>query len=178
MKGETNKMCKCKINIDLDKNIIDFCKDNINDKVDVGDYIQNIVKNIASKEELYVDEISVSIASATKDEIKQINKKYREIDKVTDVLSFPIFTKEELKDIINKEDDKKIKSLELGDIIICLDIVKVQAVEYETGILRELLYMITHGMCHLVGYDHIENEEKKEMRKLEEEILRKLGVEK
>ena len=135
-------------------------------------------KNITNNEELYFDEISVSISSATKDEIKQINKKYSGIDKVTDVLSFPIFTKEELNDIIKKEDAKKIKSLELGDIIVCLDVVKVQAVQYETGILRELLYMITHGMCHLVGYDHIKDEEKKEMRKLEEEILHKLGVEK
>ncbi len=167
-----------KINIDLDKNITHFCKENINEKVDIENYIQEIVKNITNNEELYFDEISVSISSATKDEIKQINKKYREIDKVTDVLSFPIFTKEELKDIIKKEDAKKIKSLELGDIIVCLDVVKVQAVQYETGILRELLYMITHGMCHLVGYDHIKDEEKKEMRKLEEEILHKLGVEK
>lgn len=171
-------MYNCKINIDLDKNITHFCKENINEKVDIENYIQEIVKNITSKEELYFDEISVSISSATKDEIKQINKKYREIDKVTDVLSFPIFTKEELKDIIKKEDAKKIKSLELGDIIVCLDVVKVQAVQYETGILRELLYMITHGMCHLVGYDHIKDEDKKEMRKLEEEILHKLGVEK
>lgn len=171
-------MYNCKINIDLDKNITHFCKENINEKVDIENYIQEIVKNITSKEELYFDEISVSISSATKDEIKQINKKYREIDKVTDVLSFPIFTKEELKDIIKKEDAKKIKSVELGDIIVCLDVVKVQAVQYETGILRELLYMITHGMCHLVGYDHIKDEEKKKMRKLEEEILHKLGVEK
>lgn len=171
-------MYNFKINIDLDKNITNFCKENINEKVDIENYIQEIVKNITNNEELYFDEISVSISSATKDEIKQINKKYREIDKVTDVLSFPIFTKEELKDIIKKEDAKKIKSLELGDIIVCLDVVKVQAVQYETGILRELLYMITHGMCHLVGYDHIKDEEKKEMRKLEEEILHKLGVEK
>ena len=171
-------MYNCKINIDLDKNITHFCKENINEKVDIDNYIQEIVKNITNNEELYFDEISVSISSATKDEIKQINKKYREVDKVTDVLSFPIFTKEELNDIIKKEDAKKIKSLELGDIIVCLDVVKVQAVQYETGILRELLYMITHGMCHLVGYDHIKDEEKKEMRKLEEEILHKLGVEK
>ena len=161
-------MYNFKINIDLDKNITHFCKENINEKVDIENYIQEIVKNITNNEELYFDEISVSISSATKDEIKQINKKYREVDKVTDVLSFPIFTKEELKDIIKKEDAKKIKSLELGDIIVCLDVVKVQAVQYETGILRELLYMITHGMCHLVGYDHIKDEEKKEMRKLEE----------
>lgn len=171
-------MCKCKINVDLDKNIVDFYKENIDSNKSIETYIEEIVKNIAIKEELYVDELSVSISSATKDEIKQINKKYRDIDKVTDVLSFPIFIKEELEDIKKIEDSKKIKSLELGDIIVCLDVVKVQAVEYNTGLLRELLYMITHGMCHLVGYDHIEEEDRKVMRNLEEKILKKLGVEK
>ena len=171
-------MCKCNINVDLDKNIVDFYKENIDSNKSIETYIEEIVKNIAIKEELYVDELSVSISSATKDEIKQINKKYRDIDKVTDVLSFPIFIKEELEDIKKIEDSKKIKSLELGDIIVCLDVVKVQAVEYNTGLLRELLYMITHGMCHLVGYDHIEEEDRKVMRNLEEKILKKLGVEK
>lgn len=171
-------MCECKINIDLDKNIVDFYKENIDSSKNIETYIEDIVKNIASQEELYVDELSVSISSATKNEIKEINKKYREIDKVTDVLSFPIFTKEELEDIKKVEESKKIKSIELGDIIVCLDVVRVQAVQYDTGLLRELLYMITHGMCHLAGYDHIEEEDKKNMRALEEKILKKLGVEK
>lgn len=171
-------MKNCNINIDLDENIIDFCKENIQSNINIDEYIQNIVQNIAKEEGIYIDEISVSISSATKEEIKEINNKYREIDKVTDVLSFPIFTKDELKDIIEKEEEKKIKMVELGDIIVCLDVVKVQAAQYNTGILRELLYMITHGMCHLVGYDHIEENDKKEMRELEEKILHKLGVEK
>ena len=52
----------------------------------------------------------------------------------------------------------------------------MQEKEYGTGILREVLYMITHGVCHLVGYDHMVEDEKKEMRKLEEKILNKVGV--
>lgn len=171
-------MKKCNINIDLDKHIIDFCKQNIKKDIDIENYIQSIIQNIIEEENIYVEEISVSISSASQDKIKEINKKYRGIDKVTDVLSFPIFTKTELRDIIEKEDDKKIKMIELGDIIICLDVVKVQAVEYNTGLLRELLYMVTHGMCHLMGYDHIEESEKKEMRELEERIMHKIGVEK
>ena len=142
------------------------------------EYIEKIVKSVAENEELYFDEIAVSITSASKEEIKNINKEYREVDKVTDVLSFPIFTKDELNNLKKQEDEKKIKEVELGDIIICLDVVKVQAVEYGTGILRELLYMITHGMCHLVGYDHIKDDERKEMRALEEKVLNELGVEK
>ena len=78
---------------------------------------------------------------------------------------------------MNKEVDKKIKHIELGDIILCLDVVEEQSIEYGTGFLREILYMITHGMCHLVGYDHIEPEDKKEMRTKEEKILKRIGVE-
>ena len=169
---------ECKINIDLDKTIIDFCVENVEKKINIEEYVERIVKSIAKNEKLYFDEIAVSITSATKDEIKKINKEYREIDKATDVLSFPIFTKDELNNLKEQESEKKIKEVELGDIIICLDVVKVQAVEYETGILRELLYMIAHGMCHLVGYDHIKDDERREMRALEEKILTELGVEK
>ena len=74
------------------------------------------------------------------------------------------------------EDEKKVRELELGDIIICVDILEEHAIEYKTGILREMLYMITHGVCHLLGYDHEVEEEKKEMRALEEKILNKIGV--
>lgn len=178
MKGETN-VENVNINIDLDENIIDFCREKISKEIDMNRYINNIVKAVCKVENIFIDEINVSITSASKDEIKEYNNKYRGIDRVTDVLSFPIFTKEELDDIKNEPQyEKKIKSIELGDIIVCLDVVMVQAVEYGTGILRELLYMITHAMCHLVGYDHIKEEEKIKMRELEERVLNMLGVEK
>ena len=119
---------ECKINIDLDKTIIDFCVENVEKKINIEEYVERIVKSIAKNEKLYFDEIAVSITSATKDEIKKINKEYREIDKATDVLSFPIFTKDELNNLKEQESEKKIKEVELGDIIICLDVVKVQAV--------------------------------------------------
>lgn len=171
-------MKKANINIDVQNEIIEFCNDNIRNDINIEKYIENIVENISKEEKLFVEDISVSISCVSKEEIKEINKKYRGIDKETDVLSFPIFTKDELRAIIEKEESKRIKMIELGDIIICLDVVKVQAIEYNTGLLRELLYMITHGMCHLMGYDHIEENDKKEMRKLEEKILYELGVEK
>lgn len=170
-------MIDCKINIDLDDKIEEFCKKELDDNVNVEEYINKIVKNVAIEENIDVEELSVSISCATKDEIKEINNKYRNIDKVTDVLSFPIFSREELIEIKNEKDvNKKLKSLELGDIILCLDVIKSQSIEYKTGVLRETLYMITHAMCHLVGYDHLTDEEKKEMRLLEEKILDKIGV--
>lgn len=170
----------CKnIAIDLDEKIEQFCEKELNQDIQIKDYIKKIVESAVEIESLNLNEICVSISSATKEEIKNINNKYRGIDRITDVLSFPIFSKEELDDIRKQKDsNKKIKSLELGDIIICLDVVKVQAIEYETGLKRELLYMITHGICHLLGYDHIVTEDKEKMRKIEEEILGKIGVKK
>lgn len=164
------------IKIDLDDNIINFCKEKILKEIKIEEYIKKIVEIITTEEKIFTEEIYVSIMSADKLMIKEYNNKYRGVDRVTDVLSFPIFTKEELDNIKNSSEKKKIKSLELGDILICLDIVEVQAVEYETGLLRELLYMITHAMCHLVGYDHIEEEDRKQMRELEEKVLSKIGV--
>ena len=176
MKGEL-KMKELNINIDLDDEVVNYCSNKIESDIKIKEYIYSIVEAVANEENLDFEEISVSISSASKEDIRKINKEYRDIDKVTDVLSFPIFTKEELKDIMNKEVGKKIKHIELGDIILCLDVVEEQSIEYGTGFLREILYMITHGMCHLVGYDHIEPEDKKEMRTKEEKILKRIGVE-
>ena len=170
-------MKELNINIDLDDQIIEYCRKKINEEVNIEKYIYTIVEAVAREEKLDFEEISVSISSASKGDIRKINKEYRDIDKITDVLSFPIFTKDELQDIISKEEDKKIKHIELGDIILCLDVVEEQSIEYGTGFLREILYMITHGMCHLVGYDHIDPEDKKEMRAKEEKILKRIGVE-
>lgn len=167
------------INIDLDENIISFiCKETKEDEQKIRNYIVDIVYNSCVENSINVDKISISITTATKSEIKNINSEYRNIDRVTDVLSFPIFEREELKNICNQPKDKMLKEIELGDIILCLDVVKEQSIEYGTGILRETLYMITHGVCHLMGYDHIEEDEKKEMRKMEEKILNKIGVSK
>ncbi|MEG1010119.1 MAG: rRNA maturation RNase YbeY, partial [Clostridia bacterium] len=86
----------------------------------------------------------------------------------TDVLSFPIFTKEELDNIVLDE-------IELGDIFLCMDVIYKNSIEYVTGMDRELKYMVVHGILHLLGYDHIEDDDKKIMRKKEEEIILKLG---
>ena len=67
------------------------------------------------------------------------------------------------------------EEISIGDIVICLDVIEKQAVEYGTGFNREMLYMITHGICHLLGYDHIEENDKVVMRKMEEKILSRIG---
>lgn len=166
------------ININLDNRITCFLSKEIAiDEEKIQKNIYDIVYTALKEEKLLVDSIFISIQSASEDDIKSINKEYRNIDKVTDVLSFPIFSRDEIIDIINEHDElKKVKAIELGDIIICINRVKEQSIEYKTGILREMLYMITHGVCHLLGYDHEKEEEKIEMRRLEETILEQIGV--
>ncbi|MEG0873204.1 MAG: rRNA maturation RNase YbeY [Clostridia bacterium] len=166
------------IQIDLDENIELFMNKQINsESINIQDKVKDIVYFALNEQKINIDKVFVTISSVSKEEIKQINKKYRNVDKVTDVLSFPIFEKQELEEIskqMNKS--KQIKEIELGDVFLCIDVIQQQSKEYETGILREMLYMITHGICHLIGYDHIEEEEKIVMRKLEEKILNEIGV--
>lgn len=170
-------MDKENISVDLDDSVVDFVCSNTDTREDeIRKYINDIVYYVCLEENIICDKICVSISSASKEEIRNINKEYRNIDKSTDVLSFPIFERDELKQISLQKDEKKIKEIELGDIILCLDVVKEQAEEYETGVLRETLYMITHGTCHLVGHDHMVEDEKEKMRALEEKVLGKIGV--
>ena len=99
-----------------------------------------------------------------------MNKQYRNIDKETDVLSFPMFEKGELENIKNLNQDV------LGDIVISIERVRKQAIEYEHSFERELSYMAVHGFYHLMGYDHMKEDDKKEMRKKEENILESLKI--
>lgn len=129
------------IHLNLDNKVLEAVEDI--DKSSMETYINNIVELALKQENMINKEIYVSIECVNMNEIRILNKEYRNVDKETDVLSFPIFTKEELANV-------KFEQIELGDIVICLDVVKKQSVEYETGMKRELLYMITHGIFHLL----------------------------
>lgn len=163
-----------KINIDLDDKLVEFMKKEC--ERDITEDISTIVKTALKEKEIETEEVSISISAVDIDTIHKINKEYRNVDRPTDVLSFPISSREEIDNFHNLDTDKRVKELELGDIIICIDVLQEHAKEYNTGILREMLYMITHGVCHLLGYDHEVEDEKKEMRALEEKILNKIGV--
>lgn len=159
-----------KITIDLDTSV-----SNIIENVDLTKKIESIVHLALKEENIDVPHVFVSIAAVSSDKIREINNKYRNIDNPTDVLSFPIFEKYELENISKLENGKKPKEIELGDIILCIDVIKEHAKEYGTGIYREVLYMITHATFHLLGYDHMVDDEKKVMREKEEKILSKIG---
>lgn len=167
-----------KIQIDFDENITEYVKKHTNENVDITTYVEKIVSLALKFNDLNFEEVCISISAANKEEINKLNLEYRNIDRPTDVLSFPIFEREEIKSFKSIEESKKIKQVELGDIILCMEIIDKQSVEYGTGLLREVLYMITHGVCHLLGYDHIDLNDKVQMRELEEKILSDLGVSK
>lgn len=116
------------------------------------------------------DNTEVSVTIVDNEEIRKINNKFRNIDRATDVLSFPLidFGNESLPD-----DGSKIY---LGDIIISIERAKEQAKEYGHSIDREIGFLTAHSMLHLLGYDHMVPEEEKEMFAKQEEILNNLGL--
>ena len=136
--------------------------------------VKKVLHKCFEEENLLNSKLIITITLTTSEEIKKFNKKYREIDKATDVLSFPMFEKCEIEEKI-KKNDFPFEDI-LGDVIISIEKVKEQAEEYEHSFERELSYMLVHAFYHLMGYDHIEEEDKKVMRPKEENILNKLKI--
>lgn len=108
----------------------------------------------------------VSISLVEEDLIQTINRDYRHIDKVTDVISFAFLDNEDRKSILASK-----KEVVLGDIYICLDVAKRQAEEYGHPLDRELRFLFIHGLLHLLGYDHMTKEDEEVMFPLQEKIL-------
>lgn len=114
--------------------------------------------------------------------IAEINKQYRQIDRSTDVLSFPSVsypegkTAGECETLLRQEYDDDTGACFLGDLFISVPHMKAQAKEYGHSELREAVYLTVHGLCHLMGYDHIEPQDKEKMRKMEEKILNTAGI--
>lgn len=132
--------------------------------------LNKVLETCFKEEKINEKNLYVNIVLTNPENIKKINKEYRNINKETDVLSFPMFEKEELENI------KFINEDVLGDIVISIERVKQQAIEYGHSFERELAYMVVHGFYHLMGYDHMEENEKKIMRQKEENILQKLNI--
>ena len=136
--------------------------------------VKKVLEKCFQEEQLDKTKLVVEITLTTPEHIREINKEYRNIDKSTDVLSFPMFEKEDLEKGIknNKFQEEDV----LGDIVISIQRVKEQAEEYGHSFERELSYMIVHGFYHLMGYDHIKEEDKIQMRKKEKTVLKILNI--
>lgn len=163
------------INIDFYTNYEDENKLKIYDEYikEYDEKINRIIEEALKLNDIKLSNVYVGIGVVTPDRIHELNKEFRNVDRATDVLSFPMFSREELASGINELEENE--EVSIGDIVLCLEVIENQAIEYGTGFNREMLYMITHGICHLLGYDHIEPNEKKEMREMEEKILSRIG---
>ena len=138
---------------------------NTEEEIDNLDNIEKYVNFLVQKKDL--ENAIFNIIFVTSEEIHKINKEYRNVDRVTDVISFAL---EDTKDI----DDLDFRML--GDIYICLDKAYEQANIYNHSNQREICFLITHGLLHLLGYDHMEEQEEKIMFTLQEELLNEYGI--
>lgn len=136
---------------------------NIEEKI--GFDAKNVFKKIL-KETLKVTKLEIKefyINFVDENEIKEINKKYRNKNKVTDVISF-------------RFDDNGLFNPIQGEMYICIDVAIKQANEYNHSLMREVCFLFLHGLLHLLGYDHLNREDEKIMFSLQDEILEKLKI--
>lgn len=137
------------------------------DKLYEDSYLESYVKKVLEIEKIVSDRpLYISILLTDNKNIQTVNRDFRGKDSPTDVISFAYHETEDFD--IGPYDT-------LGDIIISLERVKEQSKEYNHSFEREFYYVLTHGILHILGYDHIEEEDKKIMRKREEEILTEFG---
>lgn len=125
--------------------------------------------------------VQVSLSLVSEEEIHVENQQFRNIDRPTDVLSFPMLEFPAPGDFSFIDDDEDSKDpdsgeIVLGDIVLCIPRVLSQAREYGHSVRREYAFLIAHSMLHLMGYDHVEDEERKEMERLQDEILDHLEI--
>lgn len=142
--------------------------------IDENENYENLLNKVLEacfiEEKIDQKNLYINIVLTNPENIRKMNNEYRKIDKETDVLSFPMFERNEIESVNSKIPDV------LGDIVISIERVKQQAKEYGHSFERELAYMAVHGFYHLMGYDHIEEDEKVLMREREENILKKLDI--
>lgn len=126
-------------------------------------------------------EAEINLLLTTNDEIQEMNRMFRQIDKATDVLSFPMLEYETAGDFSCFDDQEEVFNPEsgelmLGDIVISKDKVLEQAEAYGHSPVREYAFLIAHSMLHLFGYDHMEDEERKIMEEKQREIMEKVQI--
>ena len=147
----------------------------------IGLYKRKIGKIFKIAEEVLGEDFEnayLSVNFVSDEQIKRLNREFRKIDKVTDVLSFPNLQKKAEESLKNFQSDADFDTnmLFLGDVIISKNVAKAQAREFGHSMKREVCFLALHGLLHLLGYDHIEKDDEKIMNKLQDEILLRAGV--
>ena len=150
----------------------DQMEDGEDPSAEYGETMGRALSLILESEGIDEDGAEVSVSFVSSENIRELNRDYRDVDSVTDVLSFPQF--ETVDELIEAEEDTGVA--ELGDVVICMDRAKSQAEEFGHPLKREVIYLFVHSILHLLGYDNMEEDEKKIMRAREEETMEKLGI--
>lgn len=128
----------------------------------------------------YEPEVSVTVVD--KAAIHEMNRKFRQVDRHTDVLSFPMMEYDAPADFegetfrASMAVSPETGELVLGDIVLCAEVVRGQAEEYGHSELREFSFLVVHSMLHLFGYDHVDGEERVQMEARQREIMGQLGI--
>ena len=148
--------------------ILSSMPENLEIDVEIVDTVRKAANTVG---ELYgLDNAEVSITFTDNEHIHEINRDYRNVDRPTDVISFAL----------NEGDEPEIEGGApvnvLGDIIISVEKAVEQASDYGHSVEREVAFLTVHGMLHLLGYDHIEEDDRKEMRREEDFVMEKLGI--
>ena len=143
---------------------VDIIDDNNLIEDTTKDMLVELLKCAAKHENINTEITEMSLSFVSKEEIQEINRDYRGKDVPTDVISFAL--NDEIEDEFNS----------IGDIIICVDIAREQAQEYNHSFDREIGFLAVHGFLHLLGYDHMNEEDEKEMFDKQEAILEEFGL--
>lgn len=140
----------------------------------LGKLVEDVAKKTLEYE--HVDgEVDINVLYVDNDSIREINREQRNIDRETDVLSFPMLEFEDGK-MITSEADFYEGALILGDIVLSLEKAKSQSEEYGHSFEREVGFLVCHSVLHLLGYDHETEEERSVMRQKEEAVLKLLNL--
>lgn len=153
--------------------MVEISYNNIESEANEEEIINKVVQTVLELENIK-HELEIYITLTNNEEIHKINNEYRQVDRPTDVLSFPMYERDEIPKLREEKQDD-IEEV-LGDIIISIPKIKEQAEEYGHSYERELAYLTTHGMLHLLGYDHMIEDEKVIMREHEEKVLERLNI--
>lgn len=146
---------------------------------DLNELIRKAIGAVLDFED-FQEDVEISITLVNNEQIKEINKEYREKDAVTDVLSFPMLNFDEHRNIVDEYNigdyNYDDELLLLGDIVLSLERAKEQAQEYGHSFEREVGFLTVHSMFHLLGYDHQDDADERIMRDKEKQVLDKLGL--
>lgn len=133
-------------------------------------YMEEAANLALEQEKVRKEDMEVSVSFVDMEEIRELNRIYRDKDEITDVLSFPQY-----ENIAQIPPQGKVS---IGDVVLCTEQALLQADDFGHSPERELVYLFTHSIFHLLGYDHMEDDAKERMRKVEEKIMEKIGLRK